>query len=168
MPKKVVTDNQVLIKSLQDQASSLDENWKRALADYQNLLRRVDHDKKEFTKIANANLIARLVPALDIMELASTHSQDIGVQMAAKEFHQALSEEGLQTIEPKIGDPFDHLSHECTETIDLSADNLDNTVAELILKGYKLSDYVLRPARVKVYKKLAVSHPEPEAKDPEK
>lgn len=137
---------------LQQEVSTLNENWKRALADYQNLLRRVDHDKKEFTKIANANLLARLVPALDIMELAATHSQDLGVQMAAKQFHQTLTEEGLQIIEPKVGDLFDHLIHECSEAVVPGSSQANDTIAELILKGYKLGDFVLRPAKVKVFK----------------
>lgn len=152
MSKKTPTDHQVLIKSLTDQVSSLDENWKRALADYQNLLRRVEVDKKEFTKIANANLLARLIPALDIIELSASHSQDLGVQMAAKQFHQALTEEGLQLIEPQVGDNFDHLTQECSEILAPTAGQSNNTIAELVLKGYKLGDYVLRPAKVKVFK----------------
>ena len=112
---------------LQLQIKTLDENWKRALADYQNLIRRVENDKKEFVKLANANLIARLLPALDIIELAASHSKDIGVQMAAKQFSQALTDEGLQTIEPTVDTPFDHRLHECSETVDLIAQKTENT-----------------------------------------
>jgi molecular chaperone GrpE len=140
------------IDELQTQIASLDENWKRALADYQNLLRRVDNDRKEFTKISNANLIARLLPSLDIIELAANHNQDLGVQMAAKQFHQALVEEGLELITPAIGESFDPKVHDCNETVDLDEGKVENTISELVLKGYKLGDYVLRPAKVKVYK----------------
>lgn len=135
----------------EDQLKKLDENWRRALADYQNLLRRVEQDRREFTKVANANLIARLLPSLDIIELASVHTQDMGVQMAAKQFHAALSEEGLSVIAPDPGDEFDHNYHECIETIDLQPQKQQNTIAELVLKGYKLGELVLRPARVKVF-----------------
>lgn len=140
------------MEQLQGQVKTLDENWKRALADYQNLLRRVENDKKEFMKMANANLIARMIPSLDIIEMAANHNQDIGVQMAAKQFHQALQEEGLQIIEPTPGEKFNPDFHECTETVDLNEGSQSDTIAELVLKGYKLYDYVLRPARVKVYK----------------
>lgn len=137
---------------LQEQVQTLDQNWKRALADYQNLVRRVESDKQQFTKMSNANLVARLLPSLDIIELAALHSQDVGVQMAARQFHQALNEEGLQIIEPQPGDEFDHSLHECIDTVDLIGEMRQNTIAELVLKGYKISDFVLRPARVKVYK----------------
>jgi molecular chaperone GrpE len=140
-----MTKNTKTDKQIQD----LTDNWKRALADYQNLLRRVDHDKQQFQKMANANIIARLLPSLDILEMAAVHNQDLGVQMAARQFHDALVEEGLELISPKAGDVFDHAFHECTETV---PGEPDNTIAELVLKGYKIGDYVLRPARVKVFK----------------
>ena len=134
------------------QIKTLNESWKRALADYQNLLRRVEHDKQEFVKMSNANLIARLLPSLDILELAASHTADLGVSMAAKQFHQALVDEGLEIISPSPGDPFDYTRHECTQTLDLTDGKKQNTIAELILKGYRIGDYILRPAKVKVYK----------------
>jgi len=137
---------------LENKIKSLDENWKRALADYQNLLRRVESDKKDFIKLANANLVARLLPSLDIMEMSAVHTQDIGVQMAAKQFHQALVEEGLQIIEPAVDTPFNPHEHECSETVKIPEGKSENTISELVLKGYKIGDYILRPANVKVYK----------------
>ncbi len=134
--------------------NNFEEHWKRALADYQNLQRRVENDKKEFGKMANANLIARLLPSLDIIELSAQHSQDVGVQMAAKQFHQALTEEGLQLIEPTADSLFDPNLHECSETVEVTEGKTENTICETILKGYKIGDYILRPARVKVYKKV--------------
>jgi len=130
---------------------TLEENWKRALADYQNLLRRVEADKTQFAKFANANLIARLLPSLDIINLAASHSPDLGVQMAAKQFDQALKDEGLENINPSPGDSFNPQFHDCTETVDLTAAAVENTVAEVVLKGYRLGEFVLRPAKVKVF-----------------
>jgi len=133
------------------------ENWKRALADYQNLLRRVNDDRAQYVKLANINLLAKLLPALDIIELSASHSQDLGVQMAAKQFAEALKSEGVEVISPAIGDNFDHILHECIETVDLTPGHLENTISEISLNGYQLGDYILRPARVKVYKKTEIS-----------
>ena len=148
-PKPKTTDSDLHL-----QLKTLDENWKRALADYHNLLRRVESDKKEFIKMSNANLIARLLPSLDIIEMAAVHTSDIGVQMAAKQFHEALVAEGLEVLIPHPGDSFDTTIHECSDTVEITAEKTENTVAEAILKGYKIGDYVLRPAKVTVYKKL--------------
>lgn len=128
---------------------TLEENWKRALADYQNLVKRIDADKKDFVKFATANIISKLLPSLDILELAASHSQDQGVKMAVKQFKDVLSCEGLQEISPKAGDLYDHEIHECLETL---PGEPDNTIAEIVTKGYKINDYVIRPAKVKVFK----------------
>ncbi|KKR91986.1 MAG: Protein GrpE [Candidatus Woesebacteria bacterium GW2011_GWA1_41_13b] len=129
---------------------TFEENWKRALADYQNLVKRIDTDKKDFVKFATANIISKLLPSLDILELSATHSQDQGVQMAVKQFQDVLFAEGLQEISPKVGDTFDHEIHECVETL---PGEPDNTIAEIITKGYKINDYVIRPAKIKAYVK---------------
>jgi len=137
---------------------NLEDSWKRALADYKNLERRIETEKQAFAKLANANLIARLLPSKDILELAASHSHDLGVELAAKQFDQALIDEGLQAIIPELDSNFDHQLHECTETVDIRDGKSENTISELVLKGYKIGDYVLRPARVKVYKKAEIKN----------
>lgn len=135
---------------LQQQIDTLTNDWKRALADYQNLVKRVESDKREIVKFASLNLITKLLPVLDILELAATHSKDSGVVMAVKQFQDVLADEGLQIIEPKTGDVFDHNIHDCLETL---KGDLDNAIAEVVYKGYKIEDVVLRPAKVKVWQK---------------
>lgn len=148
--KNKKTSDEVL--TLQDQNRILDENWKRALADYQNLTKRIEADKKDFVKFATANILAKFIPILDILEMAALHSQDVGVKMAAKQFAESFKSENIDTIEPKVGDSYDQLYSECIETISTPDSAKDNTICELSLKGYRMGDYVLRPARVKVYK----------------
>jgi len=126
-----------------------EDNWKRALADYQNLVKRVDAEKREFVRFANTNLIAKLLPTLDILELAAKHSADQGVQMAVKQFQDVLKDEGLVDITPKVGDKFDPKCHECLENIEGGE---SHTIAEILSKGYKIDeDFVIRPAKVKAY-----------------
>ncbi len=128
---------------------TLEENWKRALADYRNLVKRVEADKKDFVTYATANIMTKLLPTMDVLKLAATHSQDQGVQMAVKQFQDVLAGEGLQEISPTVGDVYDHSLHECLETLPGES---DNTLAEIITKGYKINNYVIRPAKVKVFK----------------
>ena len=106
--------------------------------------------RKIFVKLATVQIISRFIPSLDVLELAATHSQDPGVHMAVKQLQQALAEEGLEEIVPASGDKYDHFFHECTETV--PGENQD-TIVELVFKGYKIKDYVIRPAKVKVYVK---------------
>ena len=145
----MVNMNDPKIQNLQDEITQLTNDWKRALADYQNLVKRFEMEKKEVVKLANANLISKLVPCLDILELAAQHSEDTGVKMAVKQFQDVLSEENLEVVLPKAGDIFDHNYHDCIEKLE---DGVAGTIAEIVTKGYKIDDTVLRPAKVKVYK----------------
>jgi len=135
---------------LQEEIKTLNENWKRALADYQNLVKRMENDKKELMRFVSTSIISKLIPTLDILEMAATHSQDAGVKMAVGQFQQVLKDEGLQEIVPQIGQEFNAYNH---EAIEVFPGDKDNTIADVVLKGYKIGDYVIRPAKVKVFKR---------------
>ena len=128
---------------------TLEENWKRALADYQNLVKRIESEKKDFIRFANMNLLAKLIPVLDILDLAAKHSSDSGIKMAVAQFREVLFSENVQEISPRTGESFDHELHECLETL---PGEPDNTIVELVTSGYKIDKFVIRPAKVKVYK----------------
>lgn len=136
-------------KKLQEELIILDQNWKRALADYQNLVKRVEVDKREFIKFVQINLISKLLPSLDILEMSANHSKDPGVKMAVQQFQDVLADEGLVEIMPKVGEIFDHTVHDCLEVV---PGDPDNTIAEIVTKGYKIGESVIRPAKVKVFK----------------
>ena len=102
--------------------------------------------KRKATRAA-ADKAERFLKAL--LDRSNDVSQRDVVKMAVKQFQDVLFGEGLQAISPAVGDPYDHSLHECLETLPGDA---DNTLAEIITKGYKINDYVIRPAKVKVYK----------------
>lgn len=146
------------IKKLKRQVEELTNNWKRALADYQNLEKRVKSEKEEFIKFANSALILKLLNILDFLEKVRLHIKDLGLEMAITEFKKVLKEEGVEEIEIKNG-IFDPSLMECIDTVKIeekkgtSWDEKEGRVAEIINKGYKLNGRLLRPVRVKVYKK---------------
>lgn len=136
-------------KQHQEELVQMEGNWKRALADYQNLLKRIESEKKDFIKFAMSNIMTKLIPSLDMLDLAVAHSDDPGIRMAVKQFRDTLISEGLQEIMPVVGDIYDHKSHECLESV---PGDPDNTISEVVQRGYKLDGFVIRPARVKVFK----------------
>lgn len=146
--KTTVAPDDTIIK-LQEEITALNDSWKRALADYQNLSKRVENDKKEVTRYVSMSMISKLIPTLDILEMAAKHSDDQGVKMAVGQFQNVLKDEGLQEINPAIGEEFDAFNHEAIEVL---TGDTDNTIAEVLTKGYKIGDYVIRPAKVKVFK----------------
>jgi molecular chaperone GrpE len=127
----------------------------RALADYDNLSKRVDREKADLGKIASVSILARLLPVLDNLESAQTHLQDQGLAISIVEFQKVLSEEGLNEIRPKVGEAFDPQLMEAIEVIAGASDNkLEAKIAEVVLPGWKFEDgTVVRHAKVKVSKK---------------
>jgi molecular chaperone GrpE len=122
----------------------------RALADYDNLSKRVDRERQDLGKLASISIIVRLLPVLDNLENAQAHLQDAGLAISIGEFKRVLNEEGLNEIRPNIGDKFDE---NMMEAIEITKGESDNEVSELVLAGWKFTDgTVVRHAKVKVSK----------------
>lgn len=131
----------------------LEAQLKRAVADYQNLERRVSEGRSELTNFMGAELIRKLLPVLDHLEksLAGASEKESGwykgVEMAVKEFKQVLESEGLEEI--SCEGEFNPALH---EAIDIR-DGENNMILEIVKKGYNLNGKVLRPAQVVVGRK---------------
>ena len=134
----------VLAQKIED----LENSYKRALADYQNLQKRVAEERSDWLKIANRELLLRLLPILDTLMLARNHSQDQGLQVSVNQFLDVLKSEGVIRIETKDKE-FDPLVMECVE----SKEGQEWKVLEEVKAGYRLGDIILRPALVIVGKK---------------
>jgi molecular chaperone GrpE len=123
----------------------------RALADYDNLSKRVDRERTDLCRVASVGVVVKLLPVLDGLEIAQEHLKDQGLAISLGEFKKVLSEEGLNEIKPKVGELFDEQTMEAIEVVSGAS---DNTVAEIVLTGWKFEDgMVVRHAKVKVSKK---------------
>ena len=135
------------IDILKAQVTDLDNNWKRALADYKNLVERTNKEKKDFYEFANASLLTSLMPVYDSLEMLAKFNQDQGLQLTVKQFKQILSEEGLKEIET-IGRDYNVNEMEAVEMVE----GEEGKVIEELSKGFYFKGKLLRPARVKVGK----------------
>jgi molecular chaperone GrpE len=134
-------------KTENEEFKNLENQLKRALADYQNLEKRVVSEKSEWIKIANKGLLLRLLPALDNLSLAEKHTQDEGVKLSISQILNAFKEEGIEKIDT-VGKDFDPNSMEAVSTIQGD----EGKVVEELRAGYTLFGQVLRPAQVMVGK----------------
>ena len=125
----------------------LENLWKRALADYQNLEKRINFEKEDFVKFANSQLILKILPAIDSLEKAEEHLHNEGLSLALKQLKEGLVQEGLEKIQTQ-GKDFDPDFMECVEV----GQGEEGKVLDEIRAGYKLGDRVLRVAQVKVGK----------------
>ncbi len=129
------------------------ENWQRAQADYANYKRRLEQDKAEAVKYANAGMILKILPVLDDFERAVEHVPPelekaawvSGINGIARKLENALETVGVTAIKAQ-GEYFDPNLHEASG----SAPGPEGMVVRELSRGYKLHERVLRPARVMV------------------
>lgn len=147
MAKKIKKDNKE-VEELKEKCEELELNWKRAVADYQNLKRRNEQERVEVIKYANVNLIKDLLPVLDNLQALLIHSDDQGLKITVSHFLDTLKSQGLEQIDVQ-GKEFDPNTCEAIEVVD----GEPNKVMEVLQNGYTYDGRLVRPARVKVGKK---------------
>ncbi len=147
--KKNEEEKDKKIQELEKKIEELTNNWKRALADYQNLQKRVALEKESWLKTVSQALIKNLLPVLDTLEQVNSHLKDQGLALALKQFNEVLAKEGLQEIKA-LGCVFNPAIHECLEVVEGEE---DNKIDHVFTKGYQLNGFLLRPAKVRVVKR---------------
>lgn len=136
-----------------ERIKDLKEQLARALADYDNLRKRVEREKETIESLIKIKFIAKLLPVLDMLEAGQKSAKDSGIAIITKEFKDLLEDEGVKEIDAKPGDKFDEELHEVVEVIKLGKRRVDE-IAEVTLTGWRLANgLVIRPAKVKVARK---------------
>lgn len=139
-------------KQGQEQIENLKLQLARALADYENLRKRVEREREESKYLSKLVVVSRLLPVFDMFTDAQNHLQDPGLGIALQVLRDTLKEEGIEEIKTQAGDEFDHELHEAVDTVPGEEEN-EGKVAEVTMKGYKFSaGPVIRHTKVKVFK----------------
>lgn len=122
----------------------------RLKAEFDNYRKRVARDRQELAARAHERLVRELVPVLDDLERAINHEGDIdeGVRLVHRALADALAKEGLTEID--TDGKFDPHTQEALLAQPSEAE--EGTVIQVLQRGYKLGDLVLRPARVVISK----------------
>jgi len=142
---------QLEIVTLKDQVEEFKNKYLRAIADYQNLEKRVGEERFELMKMANKNLLIKILPFLDNLEKAELFIKDEGLKISKDHFLQILLDAGLKEID-LLNKDFDPVF---AEAVDIVAGKEDNKVVEVLRKGYMFEDKIIRVAQVKVSKKIS-------------
>ncbi|OGE10229.1 nucleotide exchange factor GrpE [Candidatus Curtissbacteria bacterium RIFCSPLOWO2_01_FULL_42_26] len=131
--------------------TQLEDMLKRTLADYQNLERRIEEERKQLSKLSSLLLIEKLLPILDNLENAQMHLSDEGLKIVIKQFKDILISEGLQEINAENAQ-FDPNFHEAVE---IKEGAMDNKIVKILTKGYTIDGKTIRPAKVVVERRSA-------------
>lgn len=131
----------------------------RMQAEMENLRKRMARDVEKSRKFALERLMKDLLQVRDSMERglevtdesATVESLREGHQLTLKMLAKVMQDHGLEAIDP-LGQPFDPEQHEAM-TVMPSAEVEENTVLEVLQKGFRLHDRLIRPAMVVVSRK---------------
>jgi molecular chaperone GrpE len=125
-------------------------------AEFENYKRRTDKDKRDFADYLLRGFIAELLPIKDNLEVAVTHAKENehsegllkGMEMTVRQIEELFGREGLDEIKAE-GEQFDPFRHEVVSK-EVNDTHPENTVVEVIRKGYTFRGKVIRPAMVKI------------------
>ena len=129
------------------------DSLQRLKAEFDNYRKRTARDQADFAERANERLVKELLPVLDdlarALEAAEKHEEaklEEGVRLVHRQLAGLLRREGLAEIE--TDGKFDPHVHEAL--LSQPSEAPEGSVIDVVQKGYRLGDRVLRPARVVV------------------
>lgn len=138
-------------KTENNEVSELKAQLTRALADYDNLQKRVERESIEMYSRVKTQFVLSILPAIEMLYNVQKHLNDPGLALSISQFEQVLSEEGIEKIEPKVEDQFDENFHEAIDAIEDS--EKAGKIAEVLSFGWKFTDgTVISHAKVRVFK----------------
>lgn len=148
------------LEKLTNEARDYKDKYLRALADGENLRKRLVKEKEDYCKYTLSTAIGDFLQPLDNLENALAFADQgsdevknwaVGFQMILVQFKEALKNQGVEKIET-VGAEFDPHKHEAVE-VEETYDKPAGIILEEFTRGYTMGDRIIRPARVKVSRK---------------
>lgn len=141
------------IEALKAELENKNDLLLRTAAEFDNFKKRTEREKLTVAEFAKAGLIKQLLPILDNIDRAGMAPKDTpdyikGIEMIVKQFEGIAENLGVTEI-AKAGDEFNPELHEAVMHIEDETLG-ENVIAEVLQKGYKIGDTVIRAAMVKV------------------
>ncbi len=159
-PAAAEHDAQALQQALAEAQAKAEEylaGWQRERAEFANYRQRVEQQAAQTRDRVRGDVLKGLLEILDDLDLALQNRPTEGeaaawaegIALIAQKMRHFMQQQGLEVIEPQPGDPFDPFLHEV-----IAAEPSDTVprehILEVVRKGYRVGDQVLRPALVRV------------------
>ncbi len=139
-----------LLAEWSTRCSQLEDQYKRSLADYQNLLRRSQQDKEQLSLFAAERTVLAILPAIDnfhyaLRSLAASEERK-ALETVLDGLLRSLETVGVSLLSPLVGTSFDPTSQEAIATVPSPEEA--GKVLEVYSPGYSLNGRVLKPVRL--------------------
>nr|WP_325453105.1 nucleotide exchange factor GrpE [Gelidibacter sp.] len=142
---------------LKEELGKEKDKFLRLFAEFENYKKRTTKERIELFRTAGQDVIQSLLPVMDdfdraINEISKTQDQDNellkGVELIRNKFKSTLNSKGLEEVAVEVGDVFSADDHEAITQIPAPSDDLKGKIVDVIEKGYKLGDKVIRFPKV--------------------
>ena len=146
-------EEEMSIAKLEEELEELRDRSVRTLADFENYRRRSERERDELRRYAAFDAMHDFLPIVDNLERAlsaggSADDVKVGVEMILRQMRDLLRQRGVQVVE-SLGQRFDPSVHEAVARDEDPGVDVP-TVVEVMQRGYKMHDRLLRPALVRV------------------
>ncbi len=151
-------------EELEKQLQECEEKYLRAYAEFENMKKRLEKEKIQAIEYSLEKFAQDLLPVLDSLDMAlAAVSKDNlnaeeaveelkkGIQLTIEQFIKALKKNGIEVIEIEEGTEFNPHLHEAILQVE-DAQKAAGEIVQMIQKGYKYKERILRPAKVSVAK----------------
>lgn len=140
----------------EDKSAEYLAGWKRALADYDNLKKEQGRERVEMRAAATADAASRIIPVIDNFDTAVKFVPEgiddklknwlMGILFVQTQLDEVLRQMGVEPY-GEAGDPFNANLHDAAgERADASAK--PGTILEVVARGWKMGERIVRPAKV--------------------
>lgn len=133
------------------------DKFLRLFAEFENYKKRTSKERMDLFKTAGQEVIVSLLPVLDdferaLKELAKSEDKEMfkGVELISGKFKETLKSKGLEDLQVRAGDAFDADIHEAITQIPAPSKKMKGKVIDVIEKGFKLGDRIIRHPKVVV------------------
>lgn len=136
------------------------DGWQRSKADFINLKKRSSEETLEVRERASENFIIDLLPVLDSFDMAFKNQEAWesapvqwrkGIEYIYSQILSLLENNQVKVLNP-TGEDFDPNIHHSVSNVKVESEDLDGKIIDVVLKGYKMREHILRPAHVNVGK----------------
>lgn len=153
--EQAVTEELSVEEQLAKDLASEKDKHLRLFAEFENYKRRTSKERIDLFKTANQEVLLAMLPVLDdfdraIIEIAKSEDETLtkGVELIHEKLKNTLSSKGLELVDVKVGDGFDADFAEAITQIPAPTPKLKGKIVDVLEKGYKLGDKIIRFPKV--------------------
>ncbi len=142
-------------EKLREDLAKEKDKFLRLFAEFENYKKRTSKERVELFKTANQEVLIALLPVMDdfdraLAEIAKSEDEVLlkGVELIHNKFSDTLKSKGLEQVALKAGDDFDADFAEAITQIPAPSEELKGKIVDVVEKGYKLGDKIIRFPKV--------------------